>query len=218
MVKIFFISITHRWLLSIGKNSCHRPDIILPCFLHFLNFFFCLFSYIPSFFFFSFLQYGFFFVAIWFYSFLSFYRLFFDSQVVLSFLSFLYTIGYRLACGFNWTPTHPTIRGYFYRIIRLTSIYLLGDKIPCIQVPTDWDVEDRVWSSQVTVSNKHLKKPGVYIYRKAVIIITTWWDRRCPRGVMVKTMDSRIVLSEFVLQSRYYGHSPTNPLIFPAMG
>ena len=42
----------------------------------------------------------------------------------------------------------------------------------------------------------------------------------CPRGVMVKAMDCGIVVSEFVLQSRYYGHlreryePPTYPPIY----
>ena len=47
----------------------------------------------------------------------------------------------------------------------------------------------------------------------------------CPRGVMVKAMDSGIVVREFVLQSRYYVHfrantlgKGMNPLILPAMG
>ena len=47
----------------------------------------------------------------------------------------------------------------------------------------------------------------------------------CPRGVMVKAIDSGIVVSEFVLQSRYYVHFRTNtlgkgmnPLILRAMG
>ena len=47
----------------------------------------------------------------------------------------------------------------------------------------------------------------------------------CPRGVMVKAMDCGIVVSEFVLQSRYYVHFRTNtlgkgmnPFILPAMG
>ena len=47
----------------------------------------------------------------------------------------------------------------------------------------------------------------------------------CPRGVMVKTMDGGIVVSELVLQLRYYVHFQTNtlgngmnPLILPAMG
>ena len=46
-----------------------------------------------------------------------------------------------------------------------------------------------------------------------------------PRGVMVKAMDCRIVVSEFVFQSRYYVHfrantlgKGMNPLILPAMG
>ena len=47
----------------------------------------------------------------------------------------------------------------------------------------------------------------------------------CPRGVMVKAMDCRIVVREFVLQLRYYVHfrantigKGMNPLILPAMG
>ena len=47
----------------------------------------------------------------------------------------------------------------------------------------------------------------------------------CPSGVMVKAMDCRIVVSEFVLQSRYYVHFQANtlgkgmnPLILSAMG
>ena len=46
-----------------------------------------------------------------------------------------------------------------------------------------------------------------------------------PRGVMVKAMDCGIVVSEFVLQSRYYVPfrantlgKGMNPLILPAMG
>ena len=46
-----------------------------------------------------------------------------------------------------------------------------------------------------------------------------YWDkhilfpsRGCPRGVMVKAMDCRIVVSEFVLQSRYYVHFRSNTL------
>ena len=47
----------------------------------------------------------------------------------------------------------------------------------------------------------------------------------CPPGVMVKAMDCGIVVSEFVLQSRYYVHfrantlgKSMNPHILPAMG
>ena len=46
----------------------------------------------------------------------------------------------------------------------------------------------------------------------------------CPRDVMVKAMDCRIVVSEFELQLRYYVHFRTNtlgkgmnPPILPAM-
>ena len=47
----------------------------------------------------------------------------------------------------------------------------------------------------------------------------------CPRGVMVKAMDCGIVISEFVLQSRYYVHfrantlgKGMNPVILSAIG
>ena len=53
--------------------------------------------------------------------------------------------------------------------------------------------------------------------------VQTLWG--CPRGVMVKAMDCGIVVSEFVLQLRYYVHflantlgKGMNPLILPAMG
>ena len=49
--------------------------------------------------------------------------------------------------------------------------------------------------------------------------------RGCPRGAMVKMMDCGIVVSEFVLQSRYYVHFSANTigkgmnlLILPTMG
>ena len=50
-------------------------------------------------------------------------------------------------------------------------------------------------------------------------------EKGCPRGVMVKAMDCRIVVREFVLQSRYYVRfrantlgKGMNPLILTAMG
>ena len=57
-------------------------------------------------------------------------------------------------------------------------------------------------------------------------VLETWEDLEgCPRGVMVKAMDCEMVVSEFVLQSRYYVHfrantfgKGMNPLILPAMG
>ena len=37
-------------------------------------------------------------------------------------------------------------------------------------------------------------------------------QRGCPRGVMVKALDGRIIVSEFELQLRYYIHFQTNTL------
>ena len=61
------------------------------------------------------------------------------------------------------------------------------------------------------------------------IHLTTWPHTQhgggCPHGIMVKAMDCGIVVSEFVLQLRYYIHirantlgKGMNPLILPAMG
>ena len=59
-------------------------------------------------------------------------------------------------------------------------------------------------------------------------LVCTFYDTPyggCPRGVMVKAMDCRIVGREFVLQSHYYVHFQANtlgkgmnPLILPAVG
>ena len=62
----------------------------------------------------------------------------------------------------------------------------------------------------------------IYIY---IYSVSQKWVRGCPLGVMVKVMDCGIVVSKFVLQSRYYVHfrvntigKGMNPLILPAMG
>ena len=70
------------------------------------------------------------------------------------------------------------------------------------------------WNIKVKEKNTPLKEISILTY-----IIG------CPRGEMVKAMDCRMVVSEFVLQSRNYVHfranthgKGTNPLILPAMG
>ena len=57
------------------------------------------------------------------------------------------------------------------------------------------------------------------------ILVNSSSQGGCPRGVRVKAMDCGIVVSEFVLQSRYYVHFRANTLgkgmnllILPAMG
>ena len=45
------------------------------------------------------------------------------------------------------------------------------------------------------------------LHMEFFLYLTRWV---CPRGVMVKAMDCEIVVSEFVLQSRYYVHFWTN--------
>ena len=60
---------------------------------------------------------------------------------------------------------------------------------------------------------------------KPKMTMPQYLTRGCPCGVMVKAMNCRIVVSEFVLQSRYYVHvwantlgKGMNPLILTAMG
>ena len=60
----------------------------------------------------------------------------------------------------------------------------------------------------------------IYIYIYVCVCVCV-----CVCGVMFKAMDCGIVVSEFVLQSRYYVHfrantlgKGMNPLILPAMG
>ena len=66
---------------------------------------------------------------------------------------------------------------------------------------------------------------GCNLFKNVTYELFTYKPWGCPRGVMVKTMDNGIVVSEFVLQSRYYIHfrantlgKGMNPLILPAMG
>ena len=63
------------------------------------------------------------------------------------------------------------------------------------------------------------------LYYQALLIAKLYSTGGWPRGVMVKAMDYGIVVSEFVLQSRYYVHfradtlgKGMNPLILPGMG
>ena len=50
----------------------------------------------------------------------------------------------------------------------------------------------------------------VYIYICEIIRTAVMIKRGCPRGIMVKAMDCGIVVSEFVLQTRYYVHFRAN--------
>ena len=85
----------------------------------------------------------------------------------------------------------------------------------------------------VFISSTFIPSPCVNIDTVMLGLVVFWFSIccasirfwGCPRGVMVKVMDSGIVKSVFVLQSRYYVHFQTNtlgkgmnPLILPAMG
>ena len=67
--------------------------------------------------------------------------------------------------------------------------------------------------------------PGDFSLKSEWQQVSLGFPGRCPCGVMVKVMDCRIVVCEFVLQLRYYVHFRANtlgrgmnPLILPAMG
>ena len=91
---------------------------------------------------------------------------------------------------------------YFNQYI-FKSIWLLGDPPfflairsyhPLLQAdPFEYILCQQIWYSLVLVGCPILAYQFV-------------WVRRCPRGVMVKVMDCGIVVSEFVLQSRFYFH------------
>ena len=103
------------------------------------------------------------------------------------------------------------------------------------------DHSDKKKSSDTDENQTHSQHHGVC--RWALVIVLTWLHScphmaadstlsppsnawmGCPRGVMVKALDCRIVVCEFILQSRYYVHFQANtlgkgmsPLILPAMG
>ena len=76
------------------------------------------------------------------------------------------------------------------------------------------------------VSEKKTKKQNYFTFKvNSKYRYEIEYPRWCPHGVMIKAMDCGIIVSEFVLQSRYYVHFQTNtlgkgmnPLILPAMG
>ena len=75
-----------------------------------------------------------------------------------------------------------------------------------------------------TVKNRSKLLMTIYLFSQSILVYRKLC-RRYPRGVMVKAMDCGIVVSEFVLQSRYYVHfrantleKSMNTLILPAMG
>ena len=69
---------------------------------------------------------------------------------------------------------------------------------------------------------KELQRINIYCDSLSFSTSQLYQNMGCPRGVMVKAMDFGLVVSEFVLQSRYYvqfrvntlGKS-MNPLILP---
>ena len=48
------------------------------------------------------------------------------------------------------------------------------------------------------------------MYKQYFTLNNLQWLRGCPRGVIVKAMDCRIVESKFVLQSHHYIHFRAN--------
>ena len=56
------------------------------------------------------------------------------------------------------------------------------------------------------ITAHEIRKPRLLILEALHIKRKPLELRGCPRGVIVKAMDCRIVVREFVLQSRYYVH------------
>ena len=78
------------------------------------------------------------------------------------------------------------------------------------------------WNAVYICLSRSMTKVMNYHIFKRVFPLIAWG---CPRGIIVKAMDCGIVVSEFVLQLRYYVHfrantlgKGMNPLILPAYG
>ena len=77
----------------------------------------------------------------------------------------------------------------------------------------NWRVKFRILGNLLSLKKRHLKKARKYnvsISGWKVVIIAT--KMGCPCGVMVKSLDSGIVVSEFKLQLCYYIHFWRNTL------
>ena len=95
------------------------------------------------------------------------------------------------------------------------------------RILTKRETHDILWDGEI---DRYNRTPDLVLRKKNLIScrFSLLHDNKmrvgCPRGVMVKAIDCGIVVSEFVLQSRYYVHfranalgKGKNPLIFPAM-
>ena len=87
-----------------------------------------------------------------------------------------------------------------------------------------WSLELGMWikKQHKSYSKFNVTRKKTNICHLVLKIVSSKCFRRCPCGVMVKALDCRIVVCEFVLQSRYYVHFQANtlgkgmsPLILP---
>ena len=86
--------------------------------------------------------------------------------------------------------------------------------------PKCWEYDNKDNNSPKTLNNSFLLFFCITLYYYCCY----WLLFGCPHGKMIKSLDCRIVVSKFELQSRYYVHFQTNtlgksinPLILPAM-
>ena len=112
------------------------------------------------------------------------------------------------------------------------QVYMMISYVLLTFLPMGCKHRNTYWRNVKTAWETLLKNKPNWVTFHESILVSLWtflpvleltWG--CPRGVMVKAMDCGIVVSEFVLQSRYYVHfrantlgKGTNPLILPAMG
>ena len=111
---------------------------------------------------------------------------------------FIKTLGNRSRCSYyNWYYLHPHVL-HFFRFMKI-SIYLTIFSLSFIFTQ---------WSSGTAKSTVRQVR--------FILVLKTWSSlvtgSGCRRGVMVKAIDCRIVISEFELQSRYYVHFRANTL------
>ena len=143
------------------------------------------------------------------------------SSIVLVFGEFPVSHYHKIECDIK-TKMHKTF--LYCLTLFFSCVVIQFNSQKYLELDQKWNLYTNSLATGNILLIWHIRKIS---YRCATSdsLTSTALDRGCPHGVMVKALDCRIVVCEFVLQSRYYVHfrantlgKGMNPLILPAMG
>ena len=108
---------------------------------------------------------------------------------------------------------HITCRNIYGSWSQNDIIMAVVGKIGLNNTGCQKQLKESKYFCQISPTTLYLSKTNTYgLFSLIQLSCQQSCKKGCPHGVMVKAMDCRIVVREFVLQSRYYVHFRTNTL------